>query len=193
MRSKINLSLPLSDTKWVISLVYHGYHARLLIEKLSDDGSYYIGTADYLPYDNKNYCVLYGADMGQLLANKTCSGIVRSYPVSGLPQGFDREDIFNKLKLEKFKGITWQVSSVNGQNMMNAINKQKSSHETSPRFNIKGYYNNVGVGHNCCTWAIEILKLAAVYVNKQYTNNSLGILSLVLPEIKDKYLNALTY
>ena len=197
--SKINPSIPISTTNWAISLTVNGYHARLFIEKEEKDGSYYLGTADFIPGDkNLCYCVLYGMDFKQYFQDKAYDGRTRydkvqldtkkeeDRYVSNELGDIDykkctREWIFNKFHLQKFKGLTFLVTSTLAKKMLSEIQSQSPSIVLSPKFNIKG---NIGDNvHNCCSWAAAMLTITGKTLLETYIDRSLGIYHLQLPDL----------
>jgi len=162
MQSKMNAEFILHDDQCVLSIVKHNEHAMFLLEEYVDD-EYSIRKIHFVPAGG-GYCILYGASLSQLVGNKTVAGAVDN-PTLGMGKPHiecSREEIFSKLKLEKDKGVSWEVSRTAMLAMIQQVQYEKIGPVHAPPFNIKGKRRAEEAGHNCCTWVIEKAALAGL-------------------------------
>lgn len=187
MRSKINPDMTFLADQCVISLVRHNQHAIIIRENYSASGEHEIKKIDFVPY-GKSYCFLYGADLGQMFFSQTSPGLVQiqdfKHKQKTIPQ-CSMEDIFTQLKLAH-EAVSWLTSVDNVRLMMQKIQIEHGDKSKTPVFNIKGKVGEIGSGHNCCTWAIERLKMIPGIDAATYLSGSFFAYTLNLPKVSMK-------
>ena len=191
MRSKIDPSLKLDDGRSVISVLKHAEHAIFLLEQIIEK-EHRIQKIHFIPNelsDTRNYQI-YGADLVQILGNKTVPGLVDSRPVKMSKEITlcSREEIFDHLKLTKYKGISFSIATNELKPMINIVNEEKSN-RIKQYFNIKGKLRNVGVAHNCCTWVVEKAGLVGLELNQYLKTGSIAYW-LELPNLPEENYNS---